>query len=52
MTTAKKVADAIKDKANPRAQSEARRKRDQWIFEVDTGTLQMSVETRELLEQA
>jgi hypothetical protein len=52
MSTARKVADAIKDERNPVAQDEARKKRDQWLFEADTGTLQMSAETREALEQA
>jgi hypothetical protein len=52
MSTAQTIAEAIKDDRNPMAQSEARKKRDQWLFEADTGTLQMSAETRELLEQA
>lgn len=52
MSNAQKVADAIKDERNPMAQSAARQKRDQWLFEADTGTLQMSAETREVLEQA
>jgi hypothetical protein len=51
MSTGQKVADAIEDDRNPMAQGEARRQRDQWIFEADTGTLQMSAETRGILEQ-
>lgn len=52
MSTARKVADAIKEERNPAAQIEAKRKRAQWLFEAEPGTLKMSTETRELLEQA
>jgi hypothetical protein len=51
MRTAQQIADAIKDDRNPMAQDAARQKRDQWIFEADTGTLRMSAETRDVLEQ-
>lgn len=52
MSIAQKIANAIKDERNPLLQSEAKQKRDQWLFEADTGTLQMSAETRRLLERA
>ena len=52
VSVARTVADAIKDEENEMAQRGAKQQRDQWIFEADTGTLQMSAETRRVLERA
>ncbi|MBS0367595.1 MAG: hypothetical protein JSS57_00175 [Proteobacteria bacterium] len=47
-----KVAQAIRDRANPATQQDAMRQRDKWLFENDQGLLHLTAEVRKVLEEA